>query len=100
MDMRFIGSGFLIDIPLVYPKTGRDEGALLTLDVFGIGRESEKLCLPCGKGTRLVSSRERNGCLGHLHLDRRRRAAQHGWRDKGVDNRDMGDVGEVLMQQQ
>src|SRR4029450_1961071 len=66
VNLRLIGSGFLMDIPPVHPKTGRYEGALLTLGVFGIERQSEKLCLPCGDLTRRVGQRERECCFGAL----------------------------------
>jgi hypothetical protein len=80
-----------MNVPPVYPETGRHEGALLILDVFGVARQSEKLSLRGGNRCVLVGSGERDCHLGDLHLERRRRAVQHRWRDKGVDNRDVGE---------
>ena len=70
------------------------------LDVFGVGRQAEKLRLPGRNRRGLVRSGERNRRLGDLYLERGRRAAQHRWRDKGVDDCDVGDISKVLVEQQ
>ena len=61
-----------MDVPPVHPEARRHEGTLFMLDVLGLGRQSEKLCLPGRNGSWLVRPRERNSCLGDLYLKRRR----------------------------
>ena len=98
VNLSFIGCGIDVHVPPVHPQAWSHEGSLLALHMLGIGRQSKKLGLPLRDGRRLIGTRESHRRLSDFDLKRRRRAAQHGRSDVGIDNRDMSDIGEVLME--
>ena len=86
-------------VPVVDPDRGRQEEAALdggrVADV-----ESEHLGLPAGEGRGRELPAQLHGGLGDDDLEWRCGPGQGRGRDLGRDERDLGDVGEVLVQQQ